>query len=247
MPTVRRLTLARLAIALLACAPGSFVFAQPAEPLTVYYNERPPYMEAVSPQDVRGLTATPAARAFAAAGIPMRWVELPSNRQLASIQANRVAACALGWFRTPEREAFARFSKPLYQDAPPVVLANADVAINARTLEALLARRDLMLLVKDGYSYGPRIDAAIQRLDPPRSATTVESVQMAQIVARHHADYMIAGEEEAAALMRTLGPAAAHLQVARLSDMPPGERRHLMCSKRVPEALMQRLNVAIAD
>jgi uncharacterized protein (TIGR02285 family) len=216
-------------------------------PLTVYYNERPPYAVTAGEQQERGLTATPAVRALNAAGIPFRWVELPSSRQLQQIKDSRLPECALGWFRNAEREQFALFSRPLYQDRPSVALAYRGFQPATRLLSEVLAQPDVTVLVKERFSYGPYADGLLAQRRVQITATTVENSQMALMVARHRADFMFAAEEEAAVLIEQAGPEAQHLKVLRFDDMPPGEKRHLMCSKAVPPETMQRLNAAIAE
>lgn len=85
------------------------------EVIVLHYHERPPYMETTA-TGVGGLTATPAGMAFETAGIPFRWELTPSNRQLKVVQDNLGHDCLLGWFKNPERETFAHFTAPIYQD-----------------------------------------------------------------------------------------------------------------------------------
>src|SRR5581483_984236 len=80
-----------------------------ADELTLYYHERPPYSAKQPDGSVRGITADIADKALKAAGIPYRWEDLPSARQLEVIKRNEGQACGLGWFKRPDREAFAKF------------------------------------------------------------------------------------------------------------------------------------------
>ena len=59
--------------------------------------------------------------------------------------------CAVGWFKNSEREAFAKFSKPIYQDEPQVVLTAIEnhKIKSTDTVESVLANHDLNLLVKN--------------------------------------------------------------------------------------------------
>jgi uncharacterized protein (TIGR02285 family) len=218
-----------------------------AAAVTLYYNERPPYAVTAADGHVQGLTATPAARAFAAAGVAVQWVRLPSNRQILSIKDNRAPECALGWFRNAEREQFARYSKPLYQDRPTVALAHRAFQPAGRFLPDALSQPDVVVLVKERFSYGAYIDELIARLKPTLTVTTVENALMLQMLARRRADFMFAAQEEADALLEQAGAAARDLQLLRFEDMPEGEKRYLMCSKSVPDEVMQRIDAAIPD
>ena len=91
--------------------------------IRIYYNERPPYLVTVSEGVVSGLTADPVRNAFQQAGIPSYWRRLPSKRQMIILQQNKGKDCLVGWFKNPEREKFARFTKPIYQNRPTIALA----------------------------------------------------------------------------------------------------------------------------
>ena len=54
--------------------------------VTLYYNERPPYLVSAPDGSVGGLTASVAERAFRAAGIDVKWLKTPINRQLALLK-----------------------------------------------------------------------------------------------------------------------------------------------------------------
>jgi polar amino acid transport system substrate-binding protein len=215
-----------------------------AERITLHFNERPPYMVAAADGTATGLSATPARQAFAAAGIAVRWAQTPTTRQLSVIRDNEGLDCAIGWFRKPDREAFAKFSKPIYRDRPTVVLAHA-AFVPERRLADLLRRPGVTVLVKDNYSYGAMIDALLAEKRAFVLSTTAENQQMLRMVAERRVDMMFAAEEEAQHLLGRAGIAARGLQLLRFDDVPIGERRHLMCSKRVPDALLERLNAAI--
>ncbi|SFV17391.1 hypothetical protein [Pseudoduganella namucuonensis] len=114
----------RCALLLGAWCPAGASLAE--DGITVYYNDRPPYLMLGKDGSVHGLTATPALQAFQAAGIATIWQRAPTNRQLVLLQEGG-RRCAVGWFRNAARERFARFSKAIYRDLPPVALARADL------------------------------------------------------------------------------------------------------------------------
>lgn len=219
--------------------------AQPRA-VQLYYNERPPYLTTGPDGVVFGLTATPAAEAFRRAGIAFEWVKLPTKRQLSAIKENNGLECAVGWFKNPEREAFARYTKAIYRDRPTVGLANVDFQPPTARLADLLRTPGVTVLVKDGYSYGPYIDGLINDLKPTRLGTAGESSQMVQMVAARRADFMFVAEEEASYLVHESGIDASKLKLVRFDDVPPGERRYILCSKRVPVDVIARLNQGIS-
>ncbi|MGM9488538.1 substrate-binding periplasmic protein [Ideonella sp. YS5] len=233
-----------LAWTLAAVAP-----AQAAEPIELYWFDRPPYMVA-SPggDEVAGLTATPAAQAFRAAGIRFRWVSLPTMRQLVTLKDSVHPACAVGWLRNAEREHHFKFTQPIYRDRPTVALARTDY-LPAETLAGTLRQPGTSVLIKDGFSYGAVIDQLLLQIRPERVVTSAENLAMANMIAAHRASLMFAAEEEASYLLEQAEHEARlpyPLKVVRFADLPPGERRHILCSKATPDELIERLNKAIA-
>ena len=232
------------ALAVVLCM--SAVVARADEALTIYYNERPPYLvTATDGSGVGGLTATPAGRAVHLAGLQVRWSKLPSNRQLAVIKDNKEIACAIGWFRNAEREAYAKFSHPLYQDRPTVALARGGFQPQAERLADELREHRPMVLLKDGFSYGPFIDGLMKQLRPPTMSTTVENWQMVRMIAAQRADFMYVSEEEAGYFIDQAGMAPGDVKIVRFADMPAGERRHLMCTRLMPDEWLARINKAL--
>lgn len=210
--------------------------------LTLHFQERPPYSSQQADGRVRGLVADPAAAALQRAGIGFQWTLTPSQRQLSLIQEGAGLHCGIGWFRTAERATRGRFSRPLYQDEPLAALVRDDaLSAAAAAASALLADRRLRLLVKDGYSYGPELDALIARAPDAPMRTHVDPAQMSQMLRSGRADWMIVAPEEAAVLG---GPGLHRLT---LTDAPAGPTRHLYCGKAVPAAWMARIDDALGS
>ena len=148
-----------------------------ADDLTLYYHSRPPYAAVQPNGEVAGITADIAANALAMAGISYHWEEMPSARQLVVLKENTSAACGLGWFKRPEREAFANFSAALYKYHPTVAVSRADDARFPETpsIAQLFADKRLVLLLKNGYSYGPQIDGWIKAGAPSSRTSSTRS------------------------------------------------------------------------
>lgn len=217
-----------------------------AEPVELYYFERPPYVaHRPGSTEVAGLTATPAAQAFKAAGVAHRWVELPTVRQLVTLKDSTRPACAVGWFRNPERELQFKFTRAIYRDRPSVAIARADFTPAAASLAEALRQPHLSVLVKDGFSYGAVIDGLLASVRPDRVVTSAESVAMVHMVAAQRAHFMFAAEEEAAYLVEQAGVAPGRLKIVHFTDLPPGERRYILCSRATPDEVIERLNRAI--
>ncbi|OZG75017.1 hypothetical protein BTA51_01040 [Hahella sp. CCB-MM4] len=213
--------------------------------ILLHYNERPPYLHETS-SGVEGLTASPAEEAFRAAGIKFSWVNTPAMRQLYIIKRNLGRDCLVGWFKTPYRTTFGKYTVPIYQDGSYIVLMNTEKSVYAGgSLADLLSNRNLVLLVKDSYSYGDFLDRYIDRYKPTINPTIYESANMLRVIARGNADYMFVAPEEAEAAMIMYGLTSKELLSISFPEMPQGEKRYKFCSRQVDDAVIDQLNAAI--
>lgn len=210
--------------------------------VTLHYQERAPYSSTDAAGLVTGLVASPAAQALSAAGIPYRWRQTPSQRQLALIQSGSGLHCGIGWFRNDERAALGKFSRALYRDRPFAALARAGLALPGRvTAEDLLADRGMKLLVKEGYSYGAALDGLIVRLQTRTVSTSAEPTLMGQMLRSGRADWMLVAHEEGELI------AGDGLRLLPLAGQADGLSRHLYCSADLPDAWLARIDAALAQ
>ena len=214
--------------------------------ITVMYHERPPYY-VTGPLGIYGLCVDPVKKAFSAAGIGVDWIKVPAARQMEMLRTNSPGICALGWFKTPEREKFAVYSHAIYQDTSMVALARADNPhlVSGRPLARTLENREVTFLRKDGYSYGRYIDDMILKYAPPQEITTAENIGMLKILHHGLADYFFISEEEAVELIRTSGLLAETFQFIRFPDVPEGNKRYLLFSRSTDKDIIDRVDAAI--
>jgi polar amino acid transport system substrate-binding protein len=235
-------TLSSLLIAAGGLAYGA---AALAEPIVLYYEERAPYQVRAG-DDVGGSVAGPAAQAFRAAHVDFVWEGSSIGRQVHMLRENQGARCVVGWYKTSERLAFAKFTKPIYRNGPAVALVRRQFAIGpVAGVEDALSAPGLRLLVRKKYSYGVYVDSALQRIRPDTFVSSLPNSQMAEQLVENRADMMFASEEEAQVLLRHLGPKADRLQVLHFSKPLPGLERHIACSRNVPDEIIERLNSVI--
>jgi polar amino acid transport system substrate-binding protein len=216
--------------------------------MTVLFHVRPPYAYYNAGQDVTGLLAAPVSAALSKAGVTAQWIEMPPIRQTEEIKRAAEPMCALGWFKRPEREAFAQFSRSIYRDRPTVVVARRDDARfpNGMVLQDSFRDRARTLVVKTGYSYGAAIDKWITELQPQSETLSGANELLLGMIAQQRGDYAIMAPEEADFLLDSNEELGKALHAVRLHDAPTGERRYLMCSKATPADLIKRINKALA-
>ena len=240
--------LARSLIAGLMLAAVSVPAVAERPALTILFHVRPPYSDRAPGLGVDGLLAAPVQEALAKAGLRADWVEMPPARQTEEIKRNSEATCGLGWFKRPEREAFASFTHPIYHDHPAIVVARKDDPRFADGMSLRDSFRDAsrLLVVKTGYSYGATIDAWIKQLQPAAESSSGDNERLLGMIAQKRGDYIIMAPEEADDLLGSMTPLAEALRPVRLSDAPDGELRYLMCSKATPPELIDRINQTLA-
>ncbi len=215
------------------------------EKITVNYNERPPYLVPGPDGAATGLTGTPAANAFKSAGIPVVWAKVPTTRQIAAVKESALH-CAIGWFKTPEREQFAKFTKAIYRDKPWLVLANSSFALkDGIRLEEALSSKGVRVLTKENFSYGPYIDGLLAKTKPNITVSNGTTSQMLQLINAKSVDFMFVSEEEADYLVEQAGLSMKNFRQVRFPDLPAGDKRYIMCSKQVPDEVIGKLNKAI--
>jgi len=214
--------------------------------ITIHYHERPPYYTTHG-KSVGGIIGDRINFVFEQAGIPLAWQKTPAVRQLDIIKENERREGAAGWFRTAERERFARFSHPIYQDRPTIALARTDQGLlqpGAR-LAATISDRRLRLLRKQGYSYGSHIDGLLDQLQPEQVVTDTDNLGMLRMIHTRRADYFFIAEEEAEDLLARIELPASVFKKISFADMPAGNRRYILFSRRVEETMIERLDRVI--
>lgn len=239
------LAVAMLLNAAWGIAPAS---AEATGPVTLHYILRPPYMMPTADGGLEGLTGEPSYLAFKKANVPVVLAETPFARQMYMLENNTGQDCMIGMFKKPERELFAKFTKPVYQDQAQLILtaaANAERLAKFNSVSELFADKSLLLLVKLRYSYGVALDALMERYQPRVNKTADENLMMIKSIKLKMADYMFMAPEEASVAIHAAGFEDADFRLIKLKTMPDGEARHLMCSKNVPDEVINKLNAVI--
>ena len=93
--------------------------------------------------------------------------------------------------------------------------------------------------------YGPHGHLGAHTDLPEKVVTSVDGVAMVSMIGAQRASFMFAAEEEATYLMEQAGVPANALKLVHFADVPPGERRYLLCSKATPDEVIERLNKVI--
>ncbi|NHR05824.1 transporter substrate-binding domain-containing protein [Chromobacterium haemolyticum] len=219
-----------------------------AEPvLFLEYRDKPPYSYSQNGKPA-GFLLERTIEILHRAAVPAEFEEVPAKRIINNIEANKKRICSPGWYKTPGREAFARFSLAIHQDKPHLVLANTKSSENIQkisTLKALLASTEFKLGKVAGVSYGTELDAMIDHAAAAVMDSTVTPGELAQMIISQRADYMLIDVEDYKFFLQKKEIDSKKLTILKFKDIPEGLKRYIMCSKQVSSELMQRINQSI--
>jgi len=216
--------------------------------LRVQYIEFPPYYFSDSGGRPDGFLLHLALRAFERAGVKVTCESLPAKRVLSNLHSD-VPIASPGWFKTPEREAFVRFSRPIYQNRKLVALYLAKDAPKFEGLDSLAAllRADrLRIGLVEGYSLGQVADTIIADAAPDVVPVVGGYSRLLRMLAEERFSYMLMSPEEIDPLIRKNHLNPAIFATRPLSDVPAGNKRYILYSKGVSEKLIRRIDKALA-
>ncbi|GAB3256097.1 hypothetical protein GCM10027296_25720 [Chitinimonas naiadis] len=214
--------------------------------LTFYYLERPPYVSSNAQGVVSGVTVAPVERALRAANIAIKWVKVPWNRQVALIQADKDRVCGTLFYKTPERQRFAKFSIPFYQDQPLVFITRDDYMLPEGTFIGVMRNKAHRFIMKERVASAPGARAAIDEARSHTVFTYYESAEIMDMLLRGLGDVILLPGEEARYLVEQRSGPGSGLRIWQPDGMPEGAQRHVMCSLSVPDEWMQRINTHLA-
>jgi len=222
----------------------ALVFASKTPTISLHYMDRPPYAVTGSNGQPTGVVASPAEKVFKIAKVPFVWMRTPVNRQFATIKENKGFDCALGFEKTTERAEFGKFTETIYTGQPLVALINPRIKVkNGVTLTEMLSKYNI--LVKENLTQGDELTRIISQ-SPNRILTSVESVQMVQMIAHGHADFMMISNEEVDYFLKHGILDSKDIRVLALPDVKRRFNRRIMCSKSVDDKIITKLDKAIA-
>lgn len=223
------------------------------EPLTFAFPERRPYyfFDHEGQEEPRGEIAERVIAATKLADIPAHFVTMPWTRILQETKSE-APFCSFAWYRTYERERYARFTVPIWQDEPYVVIARAGLAA---ALDKTPRFIDLKFdePVRFGrmaqVSYGPYIDAILA--EPDRGIVPISLVNdrfnMLRMIEMGRLDMILLTLDELSLIQNTQALPADKFHIVYYPDIRSGNMRHIMCSQALSEKVIQRLDKALTE
>jgi len=218
-----------------------------AQDLTVSYMNRPPYYYTGNGTP-HGFLVERTETILHDAGIKGTFKELPPNRIIHEIQENDHEHCSIGWFRTPERDRFAKFSLPIYRNRPIVVVTikeNSSLFTRYSTLYQLFTDRSLVMGNISSFSYGNYIDRLMKDLNPPVHEIPTRRGMLPALIKKKRAHYLLSAPEEVETLIHGEGLRSEDFMTIVMNDIPEGNKRYLMFSMSVSNETISRINASI--
>lgn len=233
--------------AVLACT--LFFLAMPGRvsALDVQYIEYKPYYYTDASGQPRGMLLEKAPAAFKAAKVDAVFSSMPSGRILSAMRSDAQVA-SIGWFKTAEREQFARFSLPIYVNKPQVAVFPIQRAARFEpysTLRAILRNSGLVMGVVAGHSEGEYVDGL--RRSKPRHVAEIaaEEANLVRMLAAGRVDFILLSPEEVDEQLAGAGYSRADFATKPLYDIPAGNARYIMYSLSVPQEIVAAVDAAI--
>jgi len=218
-----------------------------SETLNVSYLERPPYYFTQGAK-AEGILIELASQIFEDAGIEVSFKPMPPNRIMYEIKNSDRLHCSVGWFKKPEREAFAKFSLPFYRNRPISVLTskeNVKLFASYGTLKEVFTDQSLILATVSSFSYGSYIDKLIKETKPKMHEVPGERRQLPNLIRKGRASYLLTAPEEVEMLVRSAHSKREEFVLMPMKDIPAGNKRHFMCSRNVSDETIERVDRSI--
>lgn len=238
-----------------------------AQTLTISYTEKPPYYYTDSSTKMpAGFLLEKTIKILSKAEITdYKLISLPPKRILKEMSDNVESECSIGWFINEERKKIAQFSLPIHRDSPMVLIINNKdfAAMNGvksldelKTWIALKENSQKMISLGkvSGFSYGDVIDQFITSNFVETTSkkhfldqSSQDPIQLLSRISLRRINFGFFDQKEFEFFIQKEPKIARDLTALKLKGMPEGKERYLMCSRKVNNETMVRINNAIKN
>ncbi|MCP4020310.1 MAG: transporter substrate-binding domain-containing protein [Desulfobacteraceae bacterium] len=208
---------------------------------------RPPYYE-VTDGKPEGFLIQLTRNILTKAQVDHVFMEIPPSRIMLFLKKSKEASCSVGWFKNKDREDFANFSLPIYQNKPLVILtakSKASLFETHKSIREVFSDRHLILTVVDSFSYGTKLDEFINKYTPNVHTINTRQNLLPRLILANRTSYMLIAPEEINTMLLSAGFNLEDFVTISKPDIPPGNKRYLIFSKKVPQATIGKINQAI--
>ncbi|WP_432735760.1 substrate-binding periplasmic protein [Maridesulfovibrio sp. FT414] len=219
-----------------------------AETLEIGYIEYPPYYYTQNGRP-EGFLLHLTEAIMRNSGIEARYTSMPSKRVLHKIKTGGNVA-SIGWFKTEERERFASFSIPIYENRPiGIIFRKEDEPkfANFHSLKDLMEKTDLKIATISGHSEGIYVDKILNTYPNHVYYVSGKQEQLVKMLKNGRQDFCLLAPEEISMIIERCGYSEDDFMFRTLTDIPAGNKRYLIFSKTVAPETVAKINTAIAD
>ncbi len=211
--------------------------------ITLGYNSYPPYKIKLTDDKAGGLVLAPFEDAFTKAGLAFVWQEMPHARQIAQVRYNTSKFCAVGMYKTPEREAFGKYTNVIYKASPFLVVTNrqSENGDSRPSLNELFGSRVNSVVLVLSKSYGSELDTLIESARSTVSYAD-NDLMIINMLAHNHGQYTLFEYDKIDYFRKSGVWDDSRLVSYSPKDAPRGENWYAICSKKVDDATIEKIN-----
>lgn len=212
-----------------------------------YYDRNPYYILKEGKLSGEGIITSRTEQILNMAKISFEWKEVPFVRSRSNIQANEGKICITSCFQNEERAKLGKFSLPIYQDKPTAIITykRHKILKDGLSFEQILTNKNLVLLMKVGFSYGAFVDGLLEKFKPNKRLVTTENTSQFKMIQEKRVDFMFIEPTEAEGLIKAGNFNRDSFEIFKIKDAPEGNHRHFYCSNNVTDEEMNKINEAI--
>jgi polar amino acid transport system substrate-binding protein len=196
----------------------------------------------------RGLLIAKVKSIMEKAGIKAEFACYPSKRILDAIWHGEKVA-SIGWFKTKERESYAKFSLPIYTNKAVGVFALTEVGEKLSvfsSLRSIMQSRQFKLGLIEGHSEGRYIDELVGLYPEQVSVVNGCQVQLLKMLTERRFDFILLPPEEVDMLTKE-ARVSRKFVLLEMDDIPEGNKRYIIYSKSIPQAVIDKVDNAIRE
>ncbi|WP_320176047.1 transporter substrate-binding domain-containing protein [Maridesulfovibrio sp.] len=220
-----------------------------ADQITIGYIELPPYYYTNDQQKPDGILLYLTKKIMRRAGCNCEYISMPSKRILHTLKKGGPFA-SIGWFKTPEREEYAKFSLPIYENKPILVLLrkeDREQFSKYNTLEELLKQSKYKTGLIAGHSMGGYIDYLLTKHPQAFHALSGTTQQLVRMLYDKRIDFCLLAPVEIAKIIKQSPYKENDFYFMSMADIIKGNTRHLIFSKDVSNDTISKINAAITE
>ncbi len=215
----------------------------------VLYFNRPPYY-VFTKTGPSGIIMDKVIRIFRKAGINAEYVLSTPSRIILSFKRGEKNICSPGWFKCPEREKFAKFSSPIYQDLPLVLLTSREMKIKFKrgpSIVDLFKNKDLVWGRISFFSYGKFVNELNKEIRPRTLQVDGSQLDLIRMLKYKRFSYILISPEQINYLVKSAGYDLNDFRIIWLRDVPYGNKRYIMFSKDISDKMIEQVNLVIKN